>query len=106
VTTLTDAKDAGGNCFSGNQFHSSLPPNLEDLVPCGSPPSPSFIADIGRFAAVFTAEKPKGVDYKVVRLPSPPLLEDMPDAANAPARPADADVPMHIDLSGIAVPTR
>ncbi len=105
VTTLTDAKDAGGNCFSGNQFHTSLPPNLEDLVPCGSPPSASFTADIGRFAAVFTAEKPQGVDYKVVRLPSPPLLEDMPDAANAPARPAEENVPMHIDLSAITVPT-
>jgi plastocyanin len=106
VTTLTDAKDAGGNCFSGNQFRTSLPPNLEHLVPCGSAPSPSFTADIGRFAAVFTAEKPKGADYKVVRLPAPPLLEDMPNAANAPAHPADQNVPMHIDLSAITVPAQ
>ena len=106
VTTLSDAKDAGGNCFSGNQFHTSLPPNLEQLVPCGSAPSPSFTADIGRFAAAFTAGKPKGADYKVVRLPAPPLLEDMPDAATAAAHPADANVPMHIDLSGITVPAK
>ena len=106
VTTLDDAKDAGGNCFSGNQFRTSSPPSLEDLVPCGSTPSPSFTADIGRFAAAFTAEKPKGVDYKGVRLPAPPVLEDMPNAANAPARPADENVPMHIDLSTITVPGR
>ena len=106
VTTLADAKDAGGNCFAGNQFRTSLPPNLERLLPCGSAPSTAFTADIGRFAAAFTAEKPKGVDYKVVRLPAPPSLEDMPSAANAPVQPADENVPMHVDLSTITVPTR
>jgi hypothetical protein len=106
VTTLTDAKDAGGNCFSGNQFQTSLPKNLEKLVPCGSSASRLFTADIARFATVFTAEKPKGKDYKVVRLPTPPSLEDMPNAANAPAQPADVDVPVHIDLSTITVPTK
>ncbi len=106
VTTLTDAKDAGGNCFSGNQFQTSLPKNLEKLVPCGSSASPLFTADIARFATVFTAEKPKGKDYKAVRLPAPPSLEDMPNAANAPAQPADVDVPVHIDLSTITAPTK
>ena len=38
--------------------------------------------------------------------PAPPLLEDMPDAANAPAHPADQNVPMHIDLSAITVPAQ
>jgi parallel beta helix pectate lyase-like protein len=106
VTTLDDAKDAGGNCFSGNQFRTSSPANLEELVPCGSPATPAFTADIGRFATAFTADKPKGADYKVVRLPAPPALEDMPNAANAPAQPADANVPMHLHLSTITVPAK
>jgi Right handed beta helix region len=104
VTTLADAKDAGGNCFSGNEFRTSLPPKVEQLLPCGSPSSPAFTADIGRFATAFTVAKPKGVEYKVVRLPALPVLEDMPDAAKAPAQPADENVPMHVDLSGITVP--
>src|SRR2546421_9067784 len=61
--------------ISGNQFRTSLPPDVEHLLACGSPPSPSFTADIGRFAAAFTAAKPKGADYKVVRLPALPVLD-------------------------------
>ncbi len=106
VATLADAKDAGGNCFSGNQFQTSLPPNIEDLLPCGAPPSPSFTADIVRFATVFTAEKPKGADYTVVSLPAPPALKGMPNAVKAPAQPADENVPARIDLSAISVPAK
>ncbi len=104
VTTLADANDAGGNCFSGNAYGTSLPPKLETLLPCGATASPKFSADIGRFAEVFTAEKPKGVDYRVVRLPEPPALDDMPNAATAPAQPADQNVPMPLDVSAITVP--
>ncbi len=106
VTTLDSAKDAGRNCFSGNTYGTSLPPNLESYVPCGSPPSPSFSADITRFAEVFTEEKPKGADYKTVRLPAPPPLGDMPSAAIASAHPADENVPMRVDLAQISVPAK
>jgi plastocyanin len=106
VTTIDNAKDAGGNCFSGNTFSTSLPPGIEALVPCGAPASPKFAADIGKFASLFTATKPKGADYKTVALPPPPELEEMPNPTTAPARPPDQNAPMSIDVTTIALPKR
>ena len=105
VTGLENAKDAGGNCFSGNTYKTSLPDNLQQLVPCGKPASPAFETDLGRFAALLTAKKPGPGDYRTVVLPPPPALPDMPDAATAPPQPANTGVPTAIDLSGITLPT-
>jgi plastocyanin len=106
VTALNDAKDGGRNCFVGNEYTTSLPPDIQTLLECGSPASPVFEADIGRFAAEFTAEKPQGDDYKTIELPAPPpeALADMPDALNAPVRPANVNVPPQLDVSAITVP--
>jgi len=106
VTSIADAKDAGGNCFSGNTFSTSIPQGIEQLLPCGSPASPEFTADIGKFAELLGSDKPKGNDYKTVALPEPPALEEMPDAKSAPARPADTGVPVRIDIAVIKVPDR
>ena len=106
VTTITDAKDAGGNCFSGNSFTTALPAHLEQLVPCGKPPSPVFATDLARFVELLTANKPPSQDYKTVPLPAPPHLPDMPDAGHAPARPASRGVPMKIDVEAIVLPKR
>ena len=55
VTSLDNAKDAGGNCFSRQHFTTSLPLKLEQLVPCGVPPSPTYATDLVRFVQLLTA---------------------------------------------------
>jgi plastocyanin len=106
VTSIDDAKDAGENCFTGNEAKTSLPERLEPLVPCGAPAAAGFETDINRFAALLGAEKPVGADYKTAALPAPPPLDEMPDAPGAPPRPADRDVPVRVDLAAIRVPSR
>jgi plastocyanin len=106
VTTIDNAKDAGKNCFSGNTFRTSSPPDIEVLVPCGAPASPKFVADVGKFAALFTASKPKAADYKTVPLPPPPDLEEMANPTTAPAHAADQGVPLSIDINTIALPKK
>jgi plastocyanin len=106
VATLDDAKDAGDNCFAGNQFSTSLPPRLEVLVACGRAASSMYQADLARFVQLFAAEKPGGADYKTVVLPSPPTLVNMPDPQNAPARPASKGVPSAVDIDVIALPKK
>ena len=106
VSTLDDAKAAGGNCFSGNSFTSSLPPKLEQLAPCGAKASPAYATDLDRFVQLLTATKPGPHDYRKVVLPKPPRLPGMPDPANAPARPANTGVPVKVDLTAIGVPTK
>jgi plastocyanin len=106
VTTLDSAKDAGGNCFSDNHYTTSVPPNLEQLVPCGRPASPAFAADLTRFVQLFTATKPTSANYEKVVLPTPPTLPDMPDAQSAPARPANVGTPVAVNVTTIPLPTR
>jgi hypothetical protein len=102
VTSITDPKDAGGNCFSDNDVSTTLPIGLQELVACGRPASTAYETDLTRFAQLLTADKPGPVDYRKVALPRPPDLPDMPDAANAPARPAGA--PERVDVDSIEVP--
>jgi plastocyanin len=106
VTSLDDAKDVGGNCFSDNQFETSLPAQLEQLVPCAGAASPDYETDLGRFAELLIATKPGTNDYTKVALPDPPELPNMPNAQAAPVLPAGRGVPMKIDLESIAVPKR
>jgi hypothetical protein len=106
VTNLDDAKDAGANCFAGNRFSTSLPANLEQLVPCAGTPSPAYETDLNRFVALLAATKPGGADYKKVVLPEPPDLPDMPDASHAPPRPAGSGIPPVVDVRSIATPTK
>jgi plastocyanin len=103
VTSITDPKDAGRNCFSRNRASTSLPVGLQRLVPCDRAPSTAFETDLARFAELLTEEKPGPVDYREVALPPPPDLPDMPNAADAPARPAGA--PRPVDIAAIPVPS-
>ena len=48
---------------------------------------------------------PPSVDYATAPTPTPPVLEGMPDAATAPAKPA-TNMPPKVDITTIAVPTR
>ena len=102
VTSITDPKDAGRNCFSRNRVTSSLPVGLQRLLPCGKPASKAFETDLARFVQLLTVEKPGPVDYRDVALPAPPDLPNMPDAEDAPPRPAGA--PRPVDVDTIAVP--
>jgi plastocyanin len=106
ISTLDDVKESGHNCFSGNSYVSSLPSNLEALLPCGSPPSPAYESDLGRFASLLLRQTPPSVDYRTAELPPFPHLENMPNATHAPARPARAaDLDLHVDVAAIPTPT-
>ncbi len=106
VTSIDNPKDAGGNCFSGNTFSTSLPAQLEKLVPCTGPASPAFETDLAKFVQLLTATKPPSVDYRKVVLPPPPDLPGMPDAQNAPAVPAATTGPAATDITTITVPAK
>ncbi len=90
----------GMNCFSGNEFDTSLPPNLEEQAPCE-----------GEMASELTGEQFEIVDeeYQTIdytEVPAPDLaFENMPDAATAPARPAIDMMPTGMSLDGISAPT-
>lgn len=102
VSTIDDPTDAGGNCFSGNDYATSLP--LQIPV-CGETLA-GFETDLARFIELLGSPKPEGVQFQEVELPDPGQQPEMPDAATAPARPASQGVPMAIDLDAIRVPSR
>lgn len=99
-----------GNCFEGNTFTLSAPLDLETLSPCGSLLSESAgdwtAGDLMVITWLADAEtNPPSVDWKTAALPDLPQLENMPDAATAPAVPASATPPT-IDLAAITVPDK
>jgi hypothetical protein len=90
------APSAGGDCFAGNAFGSSLPPAIEWRAGCGSPlariPGGSVGATIGpleRFLQTALGEVAVG-DWR--SQPPPPPQPPMPGAAEAPPDPAIAEV--------------
>jgi hypothetical protein len=99
---------AFGNCWGGNTFTTSAPAAIEALAPCdaaaGSGDWSAGALDVVSWL-VEAETRPPSVDYRTAVLPDPPKLENMPDAATAPARPA-TDVPAPVDLAAIAVPGR
>src|SRR5262249_15024356 len=105
VATIADPKDSGGNCFAGNTFTTSLPANVETLLPCGQPPSPAYATDLGRFASLLLSKKPGANDFRTVALPPIPQLAGMPNPLTAPARPANRGVPEVIELGDIRPPS-
>ena len=93
-----------GNCFAENVFATSAPLDLEALAPCeGEGSGGDWQAGALDLVALMTAVAPPSGDYKVTPVPGP--QPTMPDAADAPARPA-TDVPTDVDLDAIAVPDR
>ncbi|HEY8527084.1 MAG TPA: right-handed parallel beta-helix repeat-containing protein [Acidimicrobiales bacterium] len=104
VGTLGDASGLG-NCFAGNEHATSAPADLESLAPCGEDGEPAEESGDWTRGALdfgpFLAEKPPSTDYR--RSPVPDDQENMPDAAEAPPRPATAR-PEFPDLDAIEVP--
>lgn len=96
-----------GNCFSGNTFTVSAPQDLETLAPCEGTGSGDWtLGALDVLSWLVDAETaPPSVDYREAVLPERPVLENMPDAATAPARPA-VDVPGTVDLAAITVPAK
>ena len=88
---------AAGNCFTGNTFATSLPADIEKVLPCdGSAPAAGTPESFRSPAA------PPDANYKT--LPAPPAQPSMPDA-NAPAS-VPTQVPPQVDLATIIVPAR
>ena len=88
------ARDGGRNCFRGNTFTSSVPFEIEGLLPCGSPssrfdiPEPLFL------------EAPPAVDYRNVPTPEP--QQSMPVSARRTA--AGAGTSSVIEVASIGLP--
>lgn len=107
VKNITEGGDGGGNCYSDNEFTTSLPADVETLIPCDGEGSGTYEAPIADFVAKFTEDKPPAADYKTANLPELPVGENMPDPLTAPAVPAsDGAVPMAVDLASIALPAK
>ena len=110
VADLGLAGPAGaGNCFAGNDGHSSVPPGLQTFSACGGGlrlplrwDTSTLALSAGRVAEANTGQMP---DNPVKDGPVPPPQPQMPDAADAPAQPA-----MHVfesarvDLDAIELP--
>ncbi len=101
------APAAGGDCFSGNDFSTSLPAALEWRNGCDSLFRPMAGGSLGvsigpltRFLEANSAVLEAG-DWRTQ--PVPPPLEPMPGAAQAPPAPATPPSP---DGTGGAVPQR
>lgn len=93
------SQGTNGNCFEGNTYTTSFPPDIEQVAPCTGPTGKN-LPDID--LAKLTPG-PAGVDYKTMK--APPDQENMPDATTAPPQPATPDkVPMKIDLTKITLP--
>lgn len=84
------------NCFGDNQFATSLPESIEQVLPCDAPAGPVVPG------AITAGEAPPDVDHR--SLPGPGPLEVLPgDVGEPPSGPAArVDEP---DLDRIALPT-
>ena len=96
-----------GNCFAGNTFTLSAPTDLEALAPCDGAGAGDWTANALNVVdwLVEAETRPPSVPFEEAELPERPTLDNMPDAATAPARPA-TDVPFAVDLDAIAVPVK
>jgi plastocyanin len=104
------APAAGGTCFAGNGFSTSLPPAVEVLHRCGWAPTGGgggdlavTVALLGRFARALGGDFPRG-DWRAQ--PEPPPQAEMPDAATAPPAPAipRVAVPARLDVEAVPLP--
>jgi plastocyanin len=99
-----------GNCFSGNDFKSSLPPAIQLTYGCGGfklnrlggGDLSAAIQTIALYVRAESGNYPQG-DWHTI--PAPPRQPDMPGAATAPPRPAvpETAVPGPVEQSGVAV---
>ena len=86
---------SAANCVAGNTFDTSLPADIETLLPC-----PGVQTPVDRVAWE-QQPPPPGPDYRDVPAPGP--QPSMTDAATAPWQRASA-TPPSVDLASIQVP--
>jgi hypothetical protein len=91
VTTPADR-----NCFADNQFGTSAPRDIEQVMPCAG----ASVGDpndglLGLDQFLDVAKNPPGRDYKDTPVPGP--QRNLPKAKTAPARPAGAPPRVAVD---------
>jgi hypothetical protein len=84
-----------GNCFAANDFASSIPASVEDLMPCPGVDGPVALEDL------LLPRAPKGVDYRDMK--APPAQPGMPGDLRARPAPLPSQ-PTFPDLASIGVP--
>lgn len=94
---LSPTGDAHGNCFEQNDFTTSFPTDIQEVLTCGGAHGPVPAATSRQRVPV-----PAGVRHH--DLPLPPPQPSMPAAGSAPARPATG-MP-DIDVAAIPLPAR
>jgi len=103
ITNIVDPTDAGGNCFTDNDYSTSLPADIEQVMPCDQLAS-GFTADIALFVSLLASPKPESGDYKTVALPDTRDLGNLPNAKSKKARPATDEPSIKLKLKALAVP--
>ena len=91
-----------GNCASANEYAVTAPAALEVLAPCDAAAGDGDWADGAYDVVAWLTEfdsMPEPVPYTDVELPPLPDLDELPDAATAPAAPA-VDMPPAVDVDG------
>lgn len=92
----TGTSEAGGNCFAGNTFTTSVPTDIEVVMGCDRT---SSLTQVTPFAP---PPAPKGPDYRSIA--PPPKQAGMPTSAFLPSGGAGTLV-LSVDLASITVPT-
>jgi hypothetical protein len=87
--------EAVENCFAGNEFETSAPDKIEQLMPCDQAAAAPLL-----LTPVDLPDAPPDVDYQ--SLPEPPDQPTMPDPTSMPSGPAGA--PTVPALDAIQVP--
>lgn len=95
VYAPTGVTDSGGNCFVGNTFSTSQPPEIERVMPCAGAGAQVAISPLDAPPA------PKGPDYR--DLPAPPAQPTMPAAAMS-ATGGTGVLDLAVDVASIMVP--
>jgi hypothetical protein len=94
------------NCFSGNEFTTTAPTDLELLAPCDAEGNGGDWTAGDLNAIRWLAEQadlPGEVDWREAPLPEIGTHENMPDAATAPPMAA-VGMPPEVDLAAVQIP--
>ncbi|MEZ5208331.1 MAG: right-handed parallel beta-helix repeat-containing protein [Acidimicrobiales bacterium] len=92
------------NEFCDNEFTSSIPADIETVAPCGGPVGSFGLEGAALMLDLTGQDRAESVPYDQAVWPLPGALENMPDAATAPATPAPHGPPTYPDVAAIALP--
>ena len=92
------------NCWSGNTFETSQPPNIEAVAPCDGTGTGDYTGQADITVLADPAPTPPDDAYQKMPEPSAADQPDMPDALTAPAEKFVA--PEKPDLAAIKLPSK